>query len=80
MPKALKFLKKLFENVLAPFVDFPIIFTSATTKQRIFKVIDTATEVFQNKRKKNRLHELNEYLLPSIKGIHLLLLKENILK
>jgi len=41
-----------FENAIrkrmAPFVDFPIIFASALTKQRIFKVLETAKEVYQN--------------------------------
>ncbi|MDR0872524.1 MAG: ribosome biogenesis GTPase Der [Prevotellaceae bacterium] len=61
---------KAFENAirerLAPFTDFPIIFTSAQTKQRIFKVIDTAVEVFGNKKNKVGTHELNEALLPAI--------------
>ena len=35
---------------MAPFVDFPIIFASALTKQRIFKVLETAKEVYQNRK------------------------------
>jgi len=61
---------KTFENAirerLAPFTDFPVIFTSALTKQRIFKVIDTAAEVFENKLRRIGTHELNEALLPAI--------------
>ncbi|MBQ5456866.1 MAG: ribosome biogenesis GTPase Der, partial [Prevotella sp.] len=41
---------KTFENAIrdrmAPFVDFPIIFASAITKQRIFKVLEMAKEVY----------------------------------
>ena len=37
-------------NRIAPFTDFPIIFTSALTKQRIFKVMETALHVYENKR------------------------------
>ncbi len=52
----------------APFVDFPIVFTSATTKQRILKVIESAVEVFENKNFKVPTSKLNEYLLPLIEN------------
>jgi ribosome-associated GTPase EngA len=61
---------KTFENAirqrLAPFTDFPIIFGSALTKQRILKVMDTAKEVYQNKKRKVSTSKLNEVLLPII--------------
>lgn len=63
---------KTFENAirerLAPFVDFPIIFISALTKQRIFKVLEVVNEVY--KRRSNRVptHELNEVMLPIIEA------------
>lgn len=45
---------KTFENAIrqrmAPFVDFPIIFALALTKQRIFKVLETAKEVYLNRK------------------------------
>jgi ribosome-associated GTPase EngA len=53
---------------LAPFVDFPIIFTSATTKQRILKVLETAVEVYENKQRKIPTAKLNEYMLPLIEN------------
>ena len=53
---------------LAPFVDFPIIFTSATTKQRILKVLETAVEVYENKERKVATAKLNEYMLPLIEN------------
>jgi len=63
---------KTFENAirerLAPFVDFPIILTSATTKQRIFKVLETAVEVYHNRQNRVRTSELNEMLLPIIEN------------
>ena len=63
---------KGYENAirsrLAPFTDFPIIFTSATTKQRIFKVIETALHVFENKQKKIPTAQLNEKFLPLIEN------------
>lgn len=61
---------KTFENAirerLAPFTDFPIIFTSALTKQRILKVLETAKDVFDNRHAKIPTHKLNEIMLPLI--------------
>lgn len=63
---------KTFENAirdrLAPFTDFPIIFTSAITKQRIYKVLDTAIEVFKNRKRIIPTSKLNEVLLPAIES------------
>lgn len=61
---------KTFENAirqrLAPFTDFPIIFASAMTKQRILKVLETAKEVYERRKTKIPTHKLNEVLLPII--------------
>ncbi|HHT34438.1 MAG: ribosome biogenesis GTPase Der [Proteiniphilum sp.] len=61
---------KTFENAirqrLAPFTDFPIIFGSAITRQRILKVMDLAKEVYVNKKRKVATSKLNEVLLPII--------------
>lgn len=61
---------KMFENTikhrLSPFVDFPILFGSATTKQRILKLMDVAKEVNQRKKMRIPTHKLNEVLLPII--------------
>ncbi|MDD2243984.1 MAG: ribosome biogenesis GTPase Der [Dysgonamonadaceae bacterium] len=61
---------KTFENALrerfAPFTDFPVVFGSATTKQRILKVMDKAKEVYENRKRKVPTSKLNEYLLPLI--------------
>ncbi len=51
----------------APFTDVPIIFISALTKQRIFKAIETAVEVFKNRKKKIATSKLNETMLEIIK-------------
>lgn len=53
---------------LSPFVDFPIVFTSAVTKQRILKLIEQASVVFENKQRKVPTAKLNEYLLPLIEN------------
>ncbi len=51
---------------LAPFTDFPIVFVSALTKQRIFRILETAQEVFHNRRNHVPTSELNEEMLPLI--------------
>ena len=53
---------------MAPFDDFPIIFASALTKQRIFKVLETAKDVFLNRKKRVSTAKLNEELLPLIEA------------
>ncbi|WP_108822794.1 ribosome biogenesis GTPase Der [Dysgonomonas sp. Marseille-P4361] len=61
---------KTFENAirsrLAPFTDFPIIFASALTKQRILKVLETAKIVYNHKKTRIPTHKLNEVMLPII--------------
>jgi GTP-binding protein len=63
---------KNFEKVIrerfAPFTDFPIIFTSVTNKQRIFKVIETAMAVYENKTRRVSTNKLNEFFLPLIEN------------
>ena len=51
---------------LTPFVDFPIIFASALTKQRIFKVLETAKQVYLNRETRIGTTKLNEVMLPII--------------
>lgn len=64
--------QKFFENAIrervAPFVDFPIIFTSAVTKQRVFKVLETAKEVYMNSKTKISTAKFNEEMLPLIEA------------
>jgi len=66
--KDIKTFEKDIRERLAPFVDFPIVFTSATSKQRIFKVIETAAHVFENKKRRITTARLNEYMLPLIEN------------
>lgn len=53
---------------MAPFTDFPIIFGSALTKQRIFKVLETAKDVYLNRKVKIGTTKLNEVMLPIIEA------------
>ena len=55
-------------NRMAPFVDFPIIFASALTKQRIFKVLETAKDVYLNRKAHVGTSKLNEVMLPIIEA------------
>jgi GTP-binding protein len=61
---------KTFENAIreriAPFTDVPVIFSSALSKQRIFKILETASEIYTTRKKKIATHQLNEILLPII--------------
>ena len=63
---------KHFENAIrermAPFTDFPIIFASALTKQRIFKVLETAKETYLNRKRRISTSKLNEEMLPLIES------------
>ncbi|MRX47814.1 ribosome biogenesis GTPase Der [Pedobacter puniceum] len=58
---------KIHEKI-APFTDIPIIFTSVTEKQRIFKTVEAAVKVFENKTKKIPTSKLNDILLPIIEN------------
>ena len=57
---------KAMRERLAPFTDFPILFISALTKQRILKVLDTCKEVYDNKKRRIPTARLNETMLPLI--------------
>ena len=55
-------------NRLAPFVDFPIIFASALTKQRILKVLEEARNVYEHRHTRIPTARLNEEMLPLIEA------------
>ena len=62
--------KRFEENIrkeIAPFTDVPILFISALTKQRVFKAIETAVEVFENRKLRISTSKLNETMLEIIK-------------
>lgn len=66
--KVMKFFEDAVRKRLAPFTDFPIIFASALTKQRIFKVLEAAKDVFQARMTRIPTARLNEALLPVIEA------------
>ena len=55
-------------KAIEPFTDVPIIFISALTKQRIFKAIETAVTVYQNRSNKIKTSKFNEIMLPIIEN------------
>ncbi len=64
----MKVWREQLEKKLAPFNDIPIIFTSVLNKQRILEVLQTATEVFQSRKRRIATHALNEFFLPLIEN------------
>ena len=55
---------------LAPFKDVPILFISAKEKTRIFKAIETALEVYENRKRKVPTSQLNDVMLKAIENYH----------
>ena len=53
---------------LAPFNDVPILFISALTKQRVFKAVETAMQVYKNRKQKIPTAKLNEVMLAAIEN------------
>ena len=64
--EAIKTFIYAIQNRFAPFVDFQILFISALTKQRIFKVLEKAKEVYDNRHNRVPTAVLNEVMLPII--------------
>lgn len=55
---------------IAPFSDVPILFVSAKDKTRIYKAIELALEVFENKQRKVQTSKLNDVMLKAIESYH----------
>ena len=66
--EAVKYFEDTIRNRLAPFVDFKIIFASALTKQRIFKVLEEAKNTYKSRTNRVTTHKLNEVMLPIIEA------------
>jgi GTP-binding protein len=68
--------EEYIKKMTAPFIDVPVVFTSATTKQRILKAVEVALQVNENRKRKISTSKLNEvmqteienYPPPAIKG------------
>jgi len=66
--KTIKDFEKHIRQRIEPFTDVPIVFISTLTKQRIFKAIETAVEVYKNRSKRIKTSVLNDILLPIIEN------------
>lgn len=66
--KVMDTFENAIRNRMAPFTDFPIIFASALTKQRIFRVLETAKDVYLSRKIKIGTSKLNEMMLPLIEA------------
>lgn len=62
--------EKELKSRLAPFTDVPILFISAKEKTRVFKVIETALDVFENRNRKISTSSLNDTMLKAIENYH----------
>ena len=64
--KSTKDFEKMIIEKISPFDDVPIIFISSLNKQRVFRSIEKAVEVYNNRKKRISTKELNNYMLPLI--------------
>ena len=66
--KVMRTFEEAIRSRFAPFTDFPIVFASAMTKQRIFKVLEEAKEVYKARTTRVPTARLNEEMLPLIEA------------
>ena len=64
----MKAFEKQIRQQIEPFTDVPIVFISVLTKQRIFKAIETAVNVYKNKTRRLKTSELNNFFLPLVEA------------
>ncbi|HMI60625.1 MAG TPA: ribosome biogenesis GTPase Der [Puia sp.] len=62
--------EKQLKERFAPFTDLPILFISVIEKTRIFKAVEAALEVYENKQRKITTSELNEVMLKAVEAYH----------
>jgi len=62
--------EKELKRKLAPFSDIPVLFISVIEKTRIFKVIETALEVYDNRHRKISTSQLNDIMLKAVESYH----------
>lgn len=72
--------EKELKQRLAPFTDVPVVFISATEKTRIFKAIEIALEVYNNRKLKIPTSKLNEAMLKAVEAYHPPVVRGNTVK
>ncbi|MBS1510262.1 MAG: ribosome biogenesis GTPase Der [Bacteroidetes bacterium] len=70
----------LLKKKLAPFSDVPIVFISVHEKQRIFKSVETALEVYENRQRKIPTSQLNDVMLKAVEAYHPPVVRGNAIK
>jgi GTP-binding protein len=72
--------EKVLKDKLAPFTDVPILFISALEKTRIFKAIELALDVFENKHRKVPTSKLNDIMLKVVQNYQAPVVRGHIIK
>ncbi|MFT3946732.1 MAG: ribosome biogenesis GTPase Der [Agriterribacter sp.] len=72
--------EKELKERLAPFNDVPVLFISVKDKVRIFKVIETALEVYENRKRKISTSQLNDVMLKAVEAYHAPVVRGNTVK
>lgn len=72
--------EKALKQKLAPFNDVPILFISVKEKTRIFKAIEMALEVYENRQRKVPTSRLNEAMLAAVAAYHAPVVRGNSIK
>ena len=67
-PESIRYFEKTIHERFAPFTDFTVIFVSAVTKQRIFKILEEVKRVYGARTNKVSTTKLNEVMLPIIEA------------
>jgi GTP-binding protein len=62
--------EKQLKEKIAPFTDVPVIFISAKEKTRIFKVMEIALKVFENRKRRIATSKINEVMLKAVEAYH----------
>lgn len=72
--------EKQLKERLAPFTDLPILFISVTEKTRIFRAVEAALEVYDNRQRKVTTAQLNEVMLAAVEAYHAPVVRGNPVK
>lgn len=72
--------EKLLKTKFAPFTDVPILFISVIEKTRIFKAVELALEVYENRNRKIPTSQLNDIMLKAIEAYHAPVVRGNTVK
>jgi GTP-binding protein len=72
--------EKQLKEKMAPFTDVPVLFISVTEKTRIFKAMEVALDIYENKTRKIPTSQLNEVMLKAVESYHAPVVRGNEVK